>query len=322
MAQIPSGDDAGYYISGRGLFLFAGVRPLPKDPPLATPAWWANEGLKDAAAGVPSRIGSEASATDPAVTRARPARQPEQVPVRLTDDAVVVNLKARLRAALLKQIPAFMMALVSDAQPSPEELKRFNDYKASADYLKAAETIEGAVTAVVTAINPLAGAIVGVGVAGVAATQEVFRQDIERYVAPWAQKNAGITSDIAMKTLQTRAYNYRGFSSVAYGDVPNNIYGIWTNQPDALARQGQFEDYVDSLLVAAGNALAIQFLHRYFPINLVTEKFAMEDRDMEQIKRDSQGFPIMTGRIASQYLPAELEKATAEVILAKAKKKG
>lgn len=52
--QIPGGDDARYYEAGRKAFS-DGVKPLSQDPPLHTPAWWVNEGLKDAAAGLPSR---------------------------------------------------------------------------------------------------------------------------------------------------------------------------------------------------------------------------------------------------------------------------
>lgn len=56
--QIPGGDDERYYNAGRRAFA-DGVKPLSQDPPMGTPAWWVNEGLKDAAAGLPSRTSSE-----------------------------------------------------------------------------------------------------------------------------------------------------------------------------------------------------------------------------------------------------------------------
>jgi len=373
MSQLPAGQDARYYMSGRALALFVRLRPLATDPPIGTPAWWANEGLKDVAAGVASRTGTEALSTDSAVVNALagdtsqkskppavrspqtaqppagdaprtdkpPSKdatqtdkpppadvpqmgkpvEPPPISERASADAIVVNTKARLRAALLKKIPAYMMALVSDAQPSPEELKRYNDYKQSGDILKAAETIEGAVTAVVTVINPLAGAIVGVGMAGIAATQEVMREDIERYIAPWSLKNAGITSDLAVKSMERRVYNYRGFSTISYGDGLNSIYGIQGNQDHAVSKMDAFDDYVDGLVEQAGGVLKIPFLHRYFPINIVTEQFPLEQRDEEQVKTDPQGFRDMRGRIAAQYLPAELEKIIAEVVASEKKHK-
>ena len=324
MAQIPTGHDSDYYMSGRALALYLDQRPLPSEPPIGTPAWWANEGLKDVAAGLSSRTGKEASPTDKAVAKARADIQPpdgdsSKIPASsnpVRDAAIIVTIKARLRAALLKKVPGFLSALISDAQPSPAEQKRFDDYKRDKDILRAAEAIEGAVTAVVAAINPLAGAIVGLGVAAVSATQEVMAKEIENYIAPWQKKDAGLTTDYAVKALGSRVYNYRGFSSIGYGSGISKTYGIWRNQENALAMEDSFDDYVDGLLQQAGKALRIDSLHRYFPINLVTESFALEDRDQERIVTDSQGFRDLRGRIAAQYAPDELEKIVAETVLA------
>lgn len=323
MAQIPTGPDSGYYASGRALALYLSQRPLPSEPPIGTPAWWANEGLKDVAAGLSSRTGKESSPTDKAVVKARADMEPQDGDSPKTpasnsarDAAIVVTIKARLRTTLLKKVPAFLSALISDAQPSPAEQKRFDDYKRDKDILRAAEAIEGAITAIVAAINPLAGAIVGVGVAAVSATQEVIAKEIENYVAPWQKKDAGLTTDYAVKALGNRVYNYRGFSSIGYGSGLSRVYGIWRNHENAVAMEDSFDDYVDGLLQQAGKALKINSLHRYFPINLVTEIFALEDRDQERIITDSQGFRDLRGRIAAQYAPDELEKIIAETVLA------
>lgn len=59
MTLVPSGQNADFYQSGRGLALYRGQKPLPVEPPQGTPAWWSNEGTKDAWAGQPSRVGAE-----------------------------------------------------------------------------------------------------------------------------------------------------------------------------------------------------------------------------------------------------------------------
>ena len=64
---IPQGANAQYYLTGRGLALYQGAQPLAIDPPIGTPAWWQNDGIKDAVNGWPSKTGVEA---------ARPGVQP------------------------------------------------------------------------------------------------------------------------------------------------------------------------------------------------------------------------------------------------------
>jgi hypothetical protein len=56
---IPTSANAQYYLDGRGLALFEAQKPLAVDPPMGTPTWWTNEGIKDVWAGIPSRIGTE-----------------------------------------------------------------------------------------------------------------------------------------------------------------------------------------------------------------------------------------------------------------------
>ena len=241
---------------------------------------------------------SAAPQQDPA-----PPKQKDEEPARLSDAQIVINVKARLRAAALKIVPEYLLALIADTQPSPQELKRYNDYKATVGFLRAAEAIEGAVTAVVTAINPLAGAIVGVAVAGTAATQEMVAKDIDNYVAPWTLKNSGLTGDFAVKSMQRIVYSYRGFTSINYGSAPNRIYGI---RLDNKAKQEEFDDYIDGLLEATAKVLQIPLFRRYFCVNQVTETLDWEDRDNE--KRDN-----YRGRVVAQYLPAELEKIMAEI---------
>lgn len=63
MAQVPSGANADYYQSGRGLALYRNQQVVP-EPPQGTPAWWVNEGVKDVWAGLPSRTGVETTYTD------------------------------------------------------------------------------------------------------------------------------------------------------------------------------------------------------------------------------------------------------------------
>lgn len=58
MAQAPTGANADFYQNGRGLALYRGQRPVA-DPPIGTPAWWVNEGVKDVWGGQPSRTGVE-----------------------------------------------------------------------------------------------------------------------------------------------------------------------------------------------------------------------------------------------------------------------
>lgn len=56
---VPQGVNAQYYQTGRGLGLYQGAQPLAVEPPVGTPAWWQNEGIKDAVNGWPSRTGIE-----------------------------------------------------------------------------------------------------------------------------------------------------------------------------------------------------------------------------------------------------------------------
>lgn len=56
---VPQGVNAQYYQTGRGLGLYQGAQPLATDPPIGTPAWWQNEGIKDAVNGWPSKTGVE-----------------------------------------------------------------------------------------------------------------------------------------------------------------------------------------------------------------------------------------------------------------------
>lgn len=241
----------------------------------------------------------------PAEASAKAAqKKPPSKPARATDDQIVINTKARLRAAVLKVMPEYLLALIADTQPSPEEIARYNNYKQQADILRAAETIEGAVAAVVTAINPIAGAVAGVAAAATSATMEVMAKDIDRYVAPWTLKNSGLTGDNAVKSMQKVVYTYRGFTSINYGDAPNRIYGIrvFSN----AQKSEEFDDYIDSLLDSASKALQIPMLSRYFCVNVITEKLPLADRDNE--KRDN-----YAGRVVAQYLPSELEKIIAEI---------
>lgn len=231
-------------------------------------------------------------------------KQTPSKPARLTDDAIVINTKARLRAAVLKVMPEYLLALIADTQPSPAEIARYNNFKQQADILRAAEAIEGAVAAVVTAINPLVGAIAGVVAAATSATLEVMAKDIDRYVAPWTLKNSGLTGDNAVKSMQKMVYTYRGFTSINYGDAPNRIYGIRVfNEPQ---KSEDFDDYIDGLLDKASKVLQIPMLSRYFSVNVSTERLPLEDRDNE--KRDN-----YAGRVVAQYLPSELEKIIAEI---------
>ena len=57
--QIPTNANAQYYANGRGLARYQGQKPLAADPPVGTPTYWSNEGVKEVWAGIPSRIGSE-----------------------------------------------------------------------------------------------------------------------------------------------------------------------------------------------------------------------------------------------------------------------
>jgi hypothetical protein len=238
---------------------------------------------------------------------------------RAEDWQIVDNAKRRLRAAFLKLVPGYLQALIAQAQPSPEEKRRYDDYKRSKDFLKAAEAIEGAVTVLVTAINPLAGAAVGVAVAGVSATQEALANDIDRYIAPWEKKDAGLTGAYALSYMRRWAYSYRGFTSVGYsqGTATQATFGISLNSPGLAALEDAFDDYIDGLLVQAGKALKIEYLHRYFPVNLVTEQLPVEERDNERILRYPDGSRDNNGRIIAQYVPAELEAISAEVAKAK-----
>lgn len=61
--DIPKGQNADYYLSGRARALFRLEYPLATDPPVGTPAWWSNEGVKDAWQRLASRTGAEASLT-------------------------------------------------------------------------------------------------------------------------------------------------------------------------------------------------------------------------------------------------------------------
>lgn len=62
-SDVPRGQNADYYLSGRARALFRLEYPLATDPPVGTPAWWSNEGVKDAWQGLKSRIGVEGSLT-------------------------------------------------------------------------------------------------------------------------------------------------------------------------------------------------------------------------------------------------------------------
>lgn len=219
-------------------------------------------------------------------------------------DAIVAKLKERLRAAVLKLMPQYFQALVADAQPTPEEERRLEEYKKSAGALRIAEAIETAATAVIAAINPLAGALVGAGVAALSTTQEQLAKDIDSYVPPWLKKDAGLTMGIAVGIFQKRVYSYRGFTSMRYGDAPNNIFGVRADQ------QSAFDDHVDSLLAKGEQTLGIPDLHRYFPAMQLTERLDWEDRDNEKI------LPDPSKRIVAQYLPAELETVLADAVLA------
>jgi len=239
-------------------------------------------------------------------------------PSRASDEQIVVNVKKRCRAAFLKLVPDYLKALILEAQPTPEQLRRFEDYKRQKDILKAAEVIEGAVTAVVTAINPLAGAVVGVAVAGVSATQEVLAKEIDQYVAPWEKKDAGLNGAFALAMMQRRVYSYRGFTSLGFTHATDTqvTFGISLNSPDLARLEDDFDDFIDGLLASAGGTLGIPNLHRYFPVNLVTEKLDFEDRDNERIVRLPDGTRNMAGRIVPQYAVSELEGIKAEVVKA------
>lgn len=219
-------------------------------------------------------------------------------------DAIVVKLKERLRAAVLKRMPQYFQALVADAQPTPEEVRRLEEYKKSASALRIVEAIETATTAVITAINPLAGAIVGAGVAALSTTQEQLAKDIDSYVPPWLKKDAGLTAGTVAEIFQKRVYSYRGFTSMSHGDALNSIFGVRADQ------QSAFEDYIDGLLAQGEQILGIPNLPRYFPAMQITEKLDWEDRDHEKI------LPDLGKRIAAQYLPAELESVLAEAVIA------
>lgn len=219
-------------------------------------------------------------------------------------DAIVVKLKERLRAAVLKRMPQYFQALVADAQPTPEEERRLEEYKKSASALRIVEAIETAATAVIAAINPLAGAIVGVGVAALSTTQEQLAKDIDSYVPPWLKKDAGLTAGTAVEIFQKRVYSYRGFTSMSHGDALNRIFGV---RPD---QQSEFDDYIDALLAKGERVLGLPELHRYFPAMQITEKLDWEDRDNEKI------LPDLSKRIVAQYLPAELETVLAEAVIA------
>lgn len=62
-SDVPKGQNADFYLSGRARALFRLEYPLATDPPVGTPAWWSNEGVKDAWQGLKSRIGVEGSLT-------------------------------------------------------------------------------------------------------------------------------------------------------------------------------------------------------------------------------------------------------------------
>lgn len=55
--DIPKGANADYYLSGRARALYRLDYPAAQDPPVGTPAWWSNEGIKDAWAKLKSRVG-------------------------------------------------------------------------------------------------------------------------------------------------------------------------------------------------------------------------------------------------------------------------
>ena len=55
--DIPKGANADYYLSGRARALYRLEYPAAQDPPVGTPAWWSNEGIKDAWAKLASRVG-------------------------------------------------------------------------------------------------------------------------------------------------------------------------------------------------------------------------------------------------------------------------
>ena len=57
--QIPTSVNAQYYADGRGLARYQAQKPLAVDPPMGTPLWWSNEGVKDVWAGIPPRTGPE-----------------------------------------------------------------------------------------------------------------------------------------------------------------------------------------------------------------------------------------------------------------------
>lgn len=225
-------------------------------------------------------------------------------------DAIVVKLKERLRAAVLKRMPQYFQALVADAQPTPEEERRLEEYKKSASALRIVEAIEAAATAVITAINPLAGAIVGAGVAALSTTQEQLAKDIDSYVPPWLKKDAGLTAGTAAEIFQKRVYSCRGFTSMSHGDGPNSIFGV------RIEQQSEFDDYIDGLLAQGEKVLGIPNLHRYFPAMQITEKLDWEDRAKEKI------LPELGKRIVAQYLPAELETVLAEAVIAEEPTRG
>ena len=244
---------------------------------------------------------TEAPSSDRA-TEANPksaAKASAKVPTEQSAAALVIKIKGRLRIAAVKKMPDYLQALITDQQPSPEEQKRFDDYKQGADILRAAEAIEAALVVVATAVNPIVGAVAGVAVAAVSATQEVMAKEIERYIAPWQKKDAGLTAGLATKSMQTIAYSYRGFTSIGYGSDMNSIYGIISFKAESAPREDEFDEYIDGLLYSASTALKIPFLSRYFPINQITEKLPLEDRDNE---RTPPRFD-MRPRIVAQYLP-------------------
>jgi len=224
-------------------------------------------------------------------------------PKGLSVEAVIINIKVKLRTATVKKVPDYLQALIVDRQPSPEEQKRFDDYKQGADILRAAEAVEAALAAVATVINPVVGALGAVAIAAVSATQEVMAKEIERYIAPWQLKDAGLTAGLATRSMQSIVYSYRGFTSMGYGSDINSIYGIDVTKSESARREDEFDDYIDRLLASTSSTFTIPNIGRYFPVNQITERLPLEDRDNE---RTPPRFD-MRPRIVAQYLPAELE---------------
>lgn len=295
----------------------------PAAPPVSGPALIAADHLKDLGWSTPKImqvLQGPASSSIHEIAAKPTSLTP--TPKRAPDAQIVDNIKKRLRAAFLKQVPDYLKALIDEAQPTPAEQKRFDDYKRTKDILKAAEVIEGAVTVLVTAINPLAGAVVGVAVAGVSATQEVLANDIDRYVAPWQKKDAGLNGAYALTMMRRRVYSYRGFTSLGYQHATDiqATFGISLNSPGLAQLEDAFDDYIDALLVQSGMTLGIAELHRYFPVNVVTESFDLIDRDNERILRFPDGTRNIDGRIVPQYAPVELEAITAEIAVQASKR--